>query len=48
MGVEAVARQAESSVLVVGACALGAEVAKNIVLGGVKRLSVFDPTLIST
>ena len=42
MGLEAVAKQAQSRVLVSGLGPLGAEVAKNIVLAGCKELILHD------
>ncbi len=44
MGIEAVRRQTNSTVLVLGLDALGAEIAKNVVLSGVKSLTVGDNT----
>jgi ubiquitin-activating enzyme E1 len=40
MGLDAVRAQAESEVLVLGAGALAAEIAKNIILSGIKRLTI--------
>ena len=37
-----------ASVLLVGVRGLGAEIAKNIVLAGIKSLTLLDPTLVST
>ena len=45
MGVDAVRRQTTSSVLISGMGGLGAEIAKNVVLSGVKRLTLHDPAL---
>jgi len=42
MGIEAVAKQAESRVLICELGALGLEIAKNIVLAGCKELVVFE------
>lgn len=42
MGMEAVRKQAKASVLVSGLDSLGVEVAKNVILSGVKRLSLHD------
>jgi len=42
MGLEAVAKQANSSVFLSGLGALGVEIAKNIVLSGVKRFTIHD------
>ncbi|KAG9000623.1 hypothetical protein FRB94_009580 [Tulasnella sp. JGI-2019a] len=43
LGHEAMKRMATSNVLVVGAKGLGTEIAKNIVLAGVKSVTIFDP-----
>lgn len=40
MGIEAVKKQAESSVLLVGIKPLGLEIAKNLVLSGLKKLTI--------
>ena len=45
MGIDAVRRQAASSVFISGLRGLGAEIAKNIVLSGVKRLTLNDSAL---
>lgn len=42
MGIEAVKKQAQANVLVLGANSLGIETAKNIVLSGVKSLTLQD------
>lgn len=42
MGIEAVAKQAESRILICGLGAIGVEIAKNIVLAGCKELILFD------
>jgi molybdopterin/thiamine biosynthesis adenylyltransferase len=42
MGIEAVAKQAESRVLIVGLGPLGIEIAKNIILAGCKELIILD------
>lgn len=42
MGIEAVAKQAESRVLVCELGALGVEIAKNIVLAGCKEFVIFE------
>lgn len=42
LGIEAVARQAKAKILVVGCGALGIEIAKNIVLSGVKKMVIWD------
>ncbi|KAF8489101.1 ubiquitin activating enzyme [Gautieria morchelliformis] len=43
LGHEAMKRMAASNVLVVGMKGLGVEIAKNIVLAGVKSVTIFDP-----
>ncbi|KAJ7866164.1 ubiquitin activating enzyme [Mycena leptocephala] len=43
LGHEAMKKMATSNVLIVGAQGLGVEIAKNIVLAGVKSVSIFDP-----
>lgn len=45
MGHEAQRRMAESNVLLVGLNGLGVETAKNIILAGVKSVTLFDDTL---
>ncbi len=47
MGLDAVARQAASSMLLVGLDTLGVEVAKNLVLSGCKRFTLYDPKPVS-
>jgi molybdopterin/thiamine biosynthesis adenylyltransferase len=42
MGIEAVAKQAESRILICGLGSVGVEIAKNIVLAGCKELILFD------
>lgn len=42
MGIEAVAKQAESRILISGLGPLGVEIAKNIVLAGCKELILHD------
>ena len=42
MGVEAVAKQAAASIFQTGAAALGAEIAKNLVLSGCKAFTLHD------
>jgi len=42
MGLDAVIKQAEASVFIGGMDALGIEIAKNVVLAGVKRLTLYD------
>ena len=46
-GAQAQQRLSESRVLLIGLSSLGAEVAKNIVLAGIKSLCIFDPTLVA-
>lgn len=41
MGLQAVKKQAESSVLLIGLKSLGLETAKNLVLSGLKKLTIF-------
>ncbi|GLB33533.1 putative ubiquitin activating enzyme [Lyophyllum shimeji] len=43
LGHEAMKRMAASNVLIVGMQGLGVEIAKNIVLAGVKSVTIFDP-----
>lgn len=43
LGHEAMKRMASSNVLIVGLRGLGVEIAKNVILAGVKSVSVFDP-----
>ena len=42
MGMDAVAKQANSKVFLMGLNSLGVEIAKNIVLSGVKQLTIYD------
>lgn len=42
MGIEAVKKQAESSVLLIGLQPLGLEIAKNLVLSGLKKLTIVE------
>jgi molybdopterin/thiamine biosynthesis adenylyltransferase len=42
MGIEAVAKQAKSRILLCGLGTLGVEIAKNIVLAGCKELILYD------
>lgn len=42
MGIEAVQRQAKARILLVGCAALGVEIAKNVVLSGVKKMVIWD------
>ena len=42
MGIEAVAKQAESTILLSGLGGVGVEIAKNIVLAGCKQLILHD------
>lgn len=46
MGLEAVKKQASSSVLLIGLKPLGLEIAKNLVLSGLKRLTILDEDII--
>ncbi|KAJ7675624.1 ubiquitin activating enzyme [Mycena polygramma] len=43
LGFEAMKKMAISNVLIVGADGLGVEIAKNVVLAGVKSVAIFDP-----
>jgi ubiquitin-activating enzyme E1 len=43
LGKEAMSKMANSSILIIGLDGLGVEVAKNIILGGVRRVSLYDP-----
>ncbi|GAK67598.1 ubiquitin activating enzyme [Moesziomyces antarcticus] len=47
LGHDAMKRMAASNVLVVGLRGLGAEIAKNVALAGVKSITIFDPTPVS-
>lgn len=42
MGIDAVAKQSKCSVFLSGMGSLGVEIAKNIILGGVKRFTIHD------
>ena len=42
MGIEALKKQAQASVFLFNLSGLGVEIAKNIVLSGMKRLTIFD------
>lgn len=42
MGIDAVAKQSKCSVFLSGVNSLGVEIAKNIILGGVKRFTIHD------
>ena len=42
MGLEAVKKQSESQVVLIGLGTLGLEIAKNLVLSGLKRLTIVD------
>ena len=46
VGLDAVKKQSESTIFIHGVNGLGIEIAKNIVLSGVKRLIIFDSTLV--
>lgn len=46
LGHEAMKRMAASNVLIVGLDGLGVEIAKNIILAGVKSVTVYDPELV--
>ncbi len=47
MGMDSVRKQANAQVLLIGFGALGLEIAKNIVLSGVKRLSILDNEIVT-
>ncbi|CCF48756.1 hypothetical protein NDA11_005592 [Ustilago hordei] len=47
LGHDAMKRMAASNVLVLGLGGLGAEIAKNVALAGVKSITIFDPTPVS-
>jgi molybdopterin/thiamine biosynthesis adenylyltransferase len=42
MGIEAVKKQSESKVLLIGLKSLGLEIAKNLVLSGLKQLTIVE------
>ena len=46
MGMDAVQKQAQASIFVSGIGGLGIEICKNIVLSGVKRLTMHDNELV--
>lgn len=46
LGVDAVTKQSEANVLLLGLRSLGVETAKNIILSGVKRLTLWDDTIV--
>ncbi|KAJ1509031.1 SPS-sensor component ptr3 [Coelomomyces lativittatus] len=43
IGLDAMKKMAVSSVLVLGLKGLGVEIAKNVILAGVKSVSIYDP-----
>ena len=43
LGHDAMKQMSSSNVLIVGALGLGAEIAKNIALAGVKSVTLYDP-----
>ncbi|KAF8351145.1 ubiquitin activating enzyme [Amanita rubescens] len=47
LGHEAMKKMAASNVLIVGMLGLGVEIAKNVVLAGVKSVTIYDPELVS-
>lgn len=47
LGHEGQRRMAGSSILIVGCDGLGVEIAKNVILAGVKSVTVFDPVAAS-
>jgi molybdopterin/thiamine biosynthesis adenylyltransferase len=48
MGLDSVKRQFQSSVLLVGLSPLGIETAKNLVLSGLKKLTIVDNKMASS
>lgn len=46
MGMDAVKKQSNSSIFIYGVNALGIEIAKNIVLSGVKQLTIYDSQIV--
>lgn len=46
LGVDAVTKQSEACVLLLGLRSLGVETAKNIILSGVKRLTLWDDAIV--
>lgn len=42
MGIEAVQKQSEASVFLYGLSTVGVEVAKNLILSGLKRITIID------
>lgn len=47
MGLESIKKQSESTVLVIGLDTLGVEIAKNLILSGLKKILIFDQEKIS-
>jgi len=45
LGIEAVAKQAQSRILICGMGPLGIEIAKNIILAGCKEMIIYDSIL---
>lgn len=48
MGLEAVKKQSESQVLLIGLGTLGLEIAKNLTLSGLKRLTIVDNEVVKS
>jgi molybdopterin/thiamine biosynthesis adenylyltransferase len=46
LGVDAVSKQSEANVLLLGLGGLGVEIAKNITLSGVKRVTLWDDRIV--
>jgi molybdopterin/thiamine biosynthesis adenylyltransferase len=42
MGIDSIKKQSESTVLVIGLDTLGIEIAKNLILSGLKKIFIFD------
>ena len=47
MGIDAVAKQSKCNVFLAGLGPLGIEIAKNIILSGVKKFTIFDSKKVS-
>src|SRR4051794_21628278 len=47
MGHEAMTKMTTCNVLLMGLCGLGVEIAKNIILAGVKSVTLYDPELVT-
>ena len=42
MGVDSIKKQSQASILIVGLDTLGVEIAKNLILSGLKEIYIFD------